>query len=162
MDWSFLDTMDRNALYDYAEVLSKKKDRICFLQKPMEAESVFAERKMQYAYYYIWIVYRYVLNCSTIEETLPYQTKEILNAYKLNGFIKKIYIGAYNTDVEIRFRKWEDISIILEIVYQRYDMMEQLRCFIRHTSNLRKKRCQKALLICESLYRDAINGKENG
>lgn len=96
------------------------------------------------AYYLIWFVYRYVLNCKTLDETKQYANEETLKKYHLKSYIVHncLYIGA---NKDICFRKTEDIGIILEILYNRYGFFEQMECFIRNTKNVRQNRCRQAM-----------------
>lgn len=136
--WEFLDTMDKNLLYSYAQVLSGKKKQIQMHLPKAQREYMteldeirITEEYRNRAYYLIWFVYRYVLGCKTLEETKPYANEETLKKYRLLSYIlhNSLYVGV---DKEICFRKAEDIDIILEILYNRYDFFEQMECFIRH------------------------------
>lgn len=148
--WDFLDEMDKNLLYTYAEVMSGKRKQIqsskSYTEKRSEDDEIrTAEETRRRAYYLIWFVYRYVLNCQTLDEAMEYANEETFRKFHLYSFSTSnsaIYIGTYK---EICFRKAEDIPVILEILYNRYDFFEQLECFIRHTKNVRRSRCIKVL-----------------
>lgn len=136
--WDYLDRMNHNLLYKYAAVLSGKKRH--FYNTDAEKDvSVNAEEKKKNACYLIWFVYRYILQCETLEETVPYRNEDILKKYKLKSLLKHETVFICND--EIRFRKTEDIAIILEILYGRYTLWEQFDCFIRNTTGIRRKRC---------------------
>ncbi len=145
-DWSFLDEPNWNLLYTYAGILSGNRRQLA--NKETEYHSKYdygidAERK-HIACYLIWVTYRYILQCETLQDTIPYQNEETLIKFQLKRLIvnKYIYVGI---DREIYFRKLEDIGMILEILYYRYNFIEQMECFIRNTKKARKSQCVKAL-----------------
>lgn len=77
-----------------------------------------------------------------------------------------MYVGIKGVN-EMRFWKVEDMAIILEILYYRYEFFEQMECFIRNTSNMRQARCKKAFLECQNMmgeahYRNLIMGEGEG
>ena len=153
--WDFLDVMDKNLLYRYAESLSKGQFfKIDF--PPDAGEGKKEEYRKQLVLYLIWFTYRYTLKCKTLEETVPYQNKEILKKYKLLSFITNTAVFLCNG--EICFRKAEDISMILEILYNRYGLWEQFDCFIRNTSGIRRKRCIEAKEKYQKLYEKICRG----
>ncbi len=154
--WDFLDVMDKNLLYKYMELLSGKKNHIYGVDYHVSKEMQQEQRK-QTACYLIWFTYRYVLNCKTLEETVPYQNKEILKKYKLLSFITNTAVFLCND--EICFRKPEDITMILEILYNRYDLWEQFDCFIRNTEGIRRKRCVKAKEKYQEIYKKICKGE---
>ncbi len=166
--WDFLDEIDYNLLYGYAEVLKGngkqlhltcnniKTDEGDIREKEISEIKIAKERKKR-AYYLIWFVYRYILNCETYEETIPYQNKETLSEYRIESYVRNhIYIGADEDSIALStgasfplqkmwFRKTEDIKIILDILYNRYSFYDQFLCFVRHTDNSRKGRAVEAL-----------------
>jgi hypothetical protein len=79
-NWDFLDEFNKNLLYEYALSLSHKKG----FQHPETAIEV----KRQ-TYYLLWFVYRHILGCKTYEDTIPYQTKAVLEKYHLQGRLSK-------------------------------------------------------------------------
>ena len=166
-DWDFLDEMDYNLLYSYAEVLGGKIKQIhttCNniateagdIREKEIAEVKLLQSRKKRALYLIWIVYRYILRCETYQDTIPYQNKETLSRFRIESYVRNhIYLGADKeseilpsglvlTFPKIWFRDVGDISIILEILYNRYDFFDQFRCFIRNTNNLRKSRATEA------------------
>lgn len=156
--WDYLDKMNHNLLYKYADVLSEKKRH--FYNKDSEKDiSVNAEEKKKNVCYLIWFVYRYILQCRTLEETIPYQNQEILKKYHLHSLIKHESVFICNS--EICFRKPEDIAIILEILYGRYTLWEQFDCFIRNTKGVRQKRCIVAKEKYWNIYQDYLKKEEN-
>ena len=147
--WDFLDVMDKNLLYKYADLLSGKSGRFNFFDNDIQKEEK-EEQKKSKVYYLIWIVYRYALQCRTYEETIPYQNEETLKKYRLHSWIINEYIFLCNG--EICFRKTEDIAIILEILYNRYDLWQQFDCVIRNTGGVRRKRCMEAKEKYQRMY----------
>ena len=139
--WKYLDEMNMNLLYRYAKVLSGQSKQLCALIKG-ETEQQADERKCKEGFYLIWFVYRYVLNCKTFEETLVYANEKTLKEYKLCNLFNQcyMYIGI---DKEIVFRKCTDILPVLEIVYNRYLLFEQIDCVRRYASIKRIKQCEK-------------------
>lgn len=143
--WNYLDVMDKNLLYSYSHVMSGHIKQIC--SSKAVKDDLTEEEKLQImeqsknrAYYLIWFVYRYVLQCATLEEALKYANKETLKKYRLLSYIQNscIYLGMNG---EIPFRNPEDIEIILEILYNRYLLFGQLECFMKHTDKIRRSRC---------------------
>lgn len=163
--WNFLDEMDKNLLYTYAEVMSGKRKQIqsskSYTEDRSEHDEIrIAEETRKRAYYLIWFVYRYVLNCETLDEAMKYADEETFRKFHLYSFSTSnsaIYIGTYK---EICFRKAEDIPVILEILYNRYDFFEQLECFIRHTKNVRQTRCKQALENYRKMFAE-IEARKN-
>ena len=140
--------MDKNLLYEYAQLMAGRRSHIgdSFYknQKDYEIEAMqpkLAEQKRAKAYYLIWFVYRYILRRRTLEDTEPYANEETLRKYRLLSYVKhSLYLGL---EQEIRFHKPEDIHIILEILYCRYNLIEQFDCFIRNTKKLRRRNCEE-------------------
>lgn len=175
-DWDYLDEIDFNLLYSYADVIKgkgkqihltcnnieKKSDSYDFRDKEFANIRIAIARKRR-AYYLIWFIYRYVLNCKTYEEAKPYMNKETLSKYRIESYVRNhIYLGADEDNhplpnginisfIKIKLQQIEDIEIILDILYNRYDFFEQFECFIRHTENSRKKRAIEALEYYKNL-----------
>lgn len=161
MNWDFLDEMNYNLLYTYASKLTKAGHNQGFYipsdTGDVEVDKALdAEAKRKSAYYLIWFVYRYVLKCETFEEAEKFATSDILDKYKLatlfNYNQKRIFLGIYGLNEIYLYNKKEynknDIGIVLEILYNRYDYFEQLECFIRKTDSSSKKtriRCERAM-----------------
>lgn len=147
--WDYLDDIDKNLLYIYAAVLAGE-GKYMRLSHNTEAETDTAEQDEEVKkkhFYLVWFVFRYVLGCETLEQALAFsddEYKALLNKFKLNCIIdfhkgkQKLYIGI-NKDIPLY--RIEDMRIILEILYNRYNLWEQLDCFIRNTKNMRQKRC---------------------
>ncbi len=178
--WDFLDEMDFNLLYRYAEVIKAINERrgkqlhsTCnnlkteagdIREKEIAEIKIAKDRKMR-AWYLIWFVYRYVLKCETLEDTIPYQNEETLSEYRIKSYIQNhIYLGADEDSIALKsgaivplikiwFRYVDDIGMILEILYNRYNFYEQFECFIRHTDKSRKKRAIEALEKYKELER---------
>ena len=168
--WTFLDVEDYNLLYSFGEVLKKKGKQIRLIgenssvgQEDLRGKEIMEVRqnkaRKRRAYYLIWIVYRYILNCRTYADTEPYRNKEILDKYHLTAYIKNIYLGHDEDSLvlgngivvsleKIKFRKPEDIDIILQILYGRLGFYEQFECFINVTHErkepVRQLRAEKA------------------
>lgn len=171
--WGFLDVMDKNLLYDFANTVDGSKT--CLFRDSNFAGSLTedkeyyrSEMQKRQGYYLMWFVYRHVLGCDTLEKAKEYATEEILRQYRLWNFIwnSKMYVGIKGIN-EMRFWKVEDMAIILEILYYRYEFFEQMECFIRNTSNMRQARCKKAFLECQTMmgeahYRNLILGEGEG
>ena len=144
MDWGYLDKLDYNLLYTYAKGFVTNNGRFCiekFCVSPKEEvteESVIndAEVRRQTALYIIWCVFRHILNCKTLQEAEMLATTENMQKYKIANLLRKrhIFIGVYGIN-EIYLYKHEegDINVILEILYNRYDLMGQMECFARRT-----------------------------
>ena len=66
-----------------------------------------------------------------------------MQKYRIYSYVKNAYIYV-DLDAELVFRE-SDIAIILEILYNRYNIIEQLECFARNTHNHRKKKCLQVL-----------------
>lgn len=160
--WKFLEIVDKNLLYNYAQVIDGSMKQLQDSKSHRgglseSEELMIAQQRRDNAYYLIWFVYRYVLQCKTLEDTIPYANEETLKKYRLNSYIinNYLYVGI---DKDICFRKSEDINIILEILYNRYGFFEQMECFIRHTSNIRRKRCIQAM----EKYKEILSNMEKG
>lgn len=156
--WDYLDKMNHNLLYKYAAVLSGKR-RTFYSKNAEKDESVNAEEKKKNVCYLIWFVYRYILQCRTLEETIPYQNEEILKKYKLSSFFINNAVFICNDEIYFRKKK-EDIAIILEILYGRYTLWEQFDCFIRNTTGVRRKRCIAAKEKYWNIYQDYLKKEE--
>lgn len=144
--WDFLDKTNHNLLYEYADVIAGTKTYLVL-------HSTDEEAKKEKAYYIINFVYRYVLQCTTLEEALYYIDEDTLIRYHIKPFLdnKYLYVGAGET--KRTFYKSSDMSMILEILYNRYDFWEQLDCFCRGTKNPRRKRCLEAIEVYRKIYR---------
>lgn len=155
--WGYLDKMDKNLLYSYAQVLAGERKELHIIRSESDIEQ--AERKRKMTYYLTWFVYRYILECNTLEKALEYASEETLKKYKLYSYIihGNIYIGV---DKEVCIRKPEDIGIVLEILYKRYDLFKQLKCYIRHTKGIRKKRCEAVLERYKQFAEDYVRCRE--
>ena len=146
-EWLYLDHMNKNFLYVYANVLAGK-NKTMHLDFRYEADEkikdpVRDEDRRNNLYYMIWFAYRYVLGCKTLEETEPYQNAETLKRFKVYSHLlnKNLYIGGVSE--RVYFHKVEDIRMILEILYNRYSMEEQMECYIRNTERRRRATCVK-------------------
>ena len=130
--WAFLDNFDANLLNIYINSLSHTNGKIHSCDKD---ELVIRNN----GFYLIWFVYRYILKIKTLDEALKQSHKEIFQTYKLwDSLVKReLFIGVEN--YKITFFKEKDIEIILEILYNRYTVIEQFQCFIRSTPDYKRK-----------------------
>lgn len=164
-NWDFLDVMDKNLLYEYAKVMSGQKKQLHMDDHSEKEDSYYEdirrlEQRRKTAYYLIWFVFRYLLGCKTYEETIPYQTKEILQKYKVFSYIKNDYIYI-DADGKITLHKLEDICIALEIIYHRYGLFEQMECYIRNTKKHRRTVCENVMTEYKQMLAH-ISGGKNG
>ena len=167
--WDFLDKENFNLLYSFAEVFlseGKKQHHLTINNLNDDSDDIreheiarikLAKERKRRAYYLIWFVYRYVLQCETYEDAKPYMNKKTLALYHIESYVRNnIYIGADEDTVvlgggllvrlgKMWFHDIKDIEIILDILYHRYDFFEQFECFISHTSKSRKKRATEIL-----------------
>ena len=154
--WKFLDEMDMNLLYDYADILAEEKTNL-------DLHTDNSAQRRNKAYYIIYFVYRYVLGCETLEEALKHANEQTLRQFRLKHFLDHfyIYVGVDGDEQnKLTFYKTSDISIILEILYNRYDFWEQLDCFYRNTERTRKKQCDEAIKRLKQIYRRIQNEED--
>ena len=172
MDWSFLDKVDKNLLYLYARDLLRDSRTPIFLQlytyttqevaDEERCDLMNAEARRKNAYYIIWFVFRYVLGCDTLEKALQCATQETMDTYMLTSLLHKrhIYIGVYGINEVYLYKHKEgenDLHIVLDILYHRYDFFEQLECFIQRTegsSRTTRNRCMKTLKETRALLEE--------
>ena len=125
--WDFLDEFNGNLLYNCAG--SKK--------------YTFAD--MNEVYYYIWFLYRYVLGCETLEEALQFANAKTMKELNIGRcFITKehrknvLVLGSeeFGTLVLCAHDAYKKLviflKIVLEILYRRYNYLEQIECYIRY------------------------------
>lgn len=160
--WNYLDKMDKNLLYLYASKLVKNghNQNLYVPSSTGNAECdelLDAESRRKSAFYLIWFVYRWVLGCETLEQAELYANAETLKRFKLISLFghnqKRIYIGIYGiNEIYLYDYKNGDLNIVLEILYNRYDVLEQLECYIRRTEGtLRKNRFRCIKVLNESV-----------
>lgn len=147
--WEYLDRLDLNLLYRYAQIVSGEAS---YLREPNKSTSSTEDKntnsdRCQKGFYLFWFVFRYILKCETLEQALEYANEETLRKYCLLGYVKTrnavMYIGLENNK-DVHFSKVEDTKIILEILYHRYSLLEQLLCYARHTTGCRRTRSIEA------------------
>ena len=141
--WDFLDKMDKNLLYTYTSKLTNGgHSRGYYIPSTTgnaECDELFdAEAKRKLAYYLIWFVYRYVLNCKTYEESLKYANLDVLKRYKLMPLFTNhprpyVYVGMYGIKTKYFRSPEQDIKSILYILYNRCDYIEQIEVYINNT-----------------------------
>ena len=127
----YLDKFDKNLIYSYVSCLAGKAKMMEWSSDEEDSEKV-SELRCKNCFYLIWFLYRYILGCETYEQACEYATEEILKKYKLYSRLHNnmIYIGV---NKELDFYKVSDMKIILEILYHRYALFQQIECFMRHT-----------------------------
>lgn len=142
--WSFLDKLNFNVLYEYADVLAGNKKHLSFGSKDV------AERRCYY-YYLVNFVYRYILDCDTLEKAISITDCDLLDKYYLREVLHSgdIYIGDDNCRLPLY--QPSDMLIILEILYNRLETEEQFECFYQKSKGLRKKRCEEMACIYKEM-----------
>lgn len=133
MDWHYLDKMHKNLLYVYADCLSSKKDKMIVCSKAdTDADD---EEKAMRIYFIIWFVFRYCMNCRTLEEAMSCDKQTVLEKYRLKPFFtgRNLYIGTIEHRVTIY--EPDDVNLIIEILYKRLNAIEQLKCYLKHLKN---------------------------
>lgn len=153
--WTFLDKMNYNILYEYADVIAGTKSNL-------DLHSTDEDERQKKAYYIINFVYKYVLNCETLEEALSCTSDDLLKKYHLKHFLDHYYLYVGIGEYKRPFYRTSDMAMILEILYNRYDFWEQLDCFCRNTKNLRKRRCLEAIELYKVMYRRIENDRQKG
>lgn len=151
--WDFLDDFDGNALYFYANGANCGDNSLRFYNTtPEEAKKTM--------FYLFWFVFRYVLDCKTYEEAVKRSDDETLRAYNLSCFIEKnrvnytseskceMFIGngeigaislsssfegikKASQEQRDSLKKQAIVRTILQILYNRYNILEQIECFAR-------------------------------
>lgn len=159
--WDFLEVFDGNRLYYYVGT----------------AKPHFSDNKN--VYYIMWFIYRYVLECKTFEEALQYANLETIRRFKLSRAFSKDASG--NTEAELylgndRFGKVSlcvgrkhlnsdktsiYIKTVLEILYNRYNFLEQLECYIRNFSTLKSSSRQpKSVVEAKMVIKNSLDFME--
>lgn len=135
--WKFLDDTDLNAIYAYVGVLNGDYRRISVVQfeyyidKYVEENDKLTFNKIdvcQNCYYIIWYAYRYILKCKTLKEAKMYADSNTIEALKLGSIIRSRKLFICN-DCNLYFAKESEMPVILEILYGRYDLKQQLNCY---------------------------------
>ena len=139
--WRYLDEMNYNVLTLYAHLLSSdnKQPNLSLF----DSDNEYMIRNT--IYYYINFVYRYILQCDTLEDAQSQNHDEILEKYHLRNFFIKNKLFINTGKRKIIFSKESDITIVLEIIYKKYNDYEQLLCFERNSDQNRKKIAQLAI-----------------
>lgn len=83
--WGFLDVMDKNMLYDFANTVDGSKT--CLFRDSNFAGSLTedkeyyrSEMQKRQGYYLMWFVYRHVLGCDTLERQRNMQQKKFCDS----------------------------------------------------------------------------------
>lgn len=146
--WNFLDEWNPNLLYQYAK------------HHHVPNETCQLTGSTSETYYLIWFVYRYVLECRTYEEALKYADEKIFSKYGISDSLfyrgyemaegkkeRLLSIGSeefgtitikvsersfYQSNNKSRIQN--TIEFLLDIIYHRYNYLEQIECYIKHFS----------------------------
>lgn len=150
--WNFLDNWNPNLLYQYARYQGTANQSCHITGDTTET------------YYLIWFVFRYVLECETYEDALKHADITVFKKYgiadalilhnyekteekkdlvlsigseEFGKIIIKISEGNLyksNKSKQLQGRLQNTIEYLLDIIYHRYNHLEQLECYIRHFS----------------------------
>lgn len=133
MDWHYLDKMHKNLLYVYADCLSNEKEKMIVCS----SSDAYAddEEKATRIYFIIWFVFRYCLNCKTLDEAMSCNKQKVLEDYRLKPFFtgRNLYIGT--VEHRITIYDTEDVNLIIEILYKRLNAIEQLELYVKYMKN---------------------------
>lgn len=155
--WDFLDEWKPNLLYQYAEGSGYKFNPIYLTSS-------------QNAYYLMWFVYRYVLNCTTLDEALEHANVSTMQEYNLIRIVNNLSYQDKTSASLINFgteqfgkveisspRSASDnkkivkcICIILEVLYNRYNYLEQLECCIKHFGRANAPASRQAAIVIQA------------
>ena len=154
-DWAYLDEMDKNTLYSYAN----------FLSGNYKNNRLREDRKT--VYYIFWVVFRYALGIQSYDEARKVLSEELLLRYKLYSILDLYYVGIdISDDFCIKFPKisatQHNVSdafililadVVLKTIYERSELLDEVEAF----TTLVK---QKADALPPSKYklRDNLNG----
>lgn len=130
VNWKYLDTFQSNLLYIYCDCLENRTESVRLNDKKSDF-GFSCEESNNRIYYIIWFVFRYCLGCETLEEALQQDLEQVLEDYRLRQFFsaRRIYIGSEDYKIKLN-NATNDLPLVLEIIYGRYDVIEQLECFI--------------------------------
>ena len=180
--WRFLDVTNMNLLYKYADVLAgnqcyiilktsesgakkqtdtenDQKDTLVksYIHNMTNCKSSFSRisvEQREAVYYLIWFVYYYVLQCKTLDEALKQDHHKVLQEWGLYKFIYNKYIYLGGDACILPLNREKDVAIILEILYNRYSVIEQFECYLRHYGDKKDKRseiCKQAIELYNSI-----------
>lgn len=137
-DWKILDIINKELIYSYAFILNGKKGTYEHIEEEMLKENPVVKRDR--AFYIIWFVFYYVLGARTYEEAIKLATPELLKEYKLTTFLTNIN-GKCDAFLGLKLMiRAEDIDILLECMYERYNLGDCIRCYIRRMEKKGKLR----------------------
>lgn len=159
MNWDYLDKMDKNALYLYAQSfkspngkqLCRKAVNPVYTGNQENDDFYENTNRCKTAFYIIWFVFRYVLECETLEDAKKCISQETLTKYKLNSLFSKrdLFLGVYGVGEIYLYKPLEgDLDVVLEILYNRLDFFEQMELFIKYSQEhkrMQTKRCADAI-----------------
>lgn len=145
--WDFLDDFKKNLIYDYV-INYNNKNNNSYTKTAEEKEMEYKARA-----YIVYFIYRYVLKCETFEQAESLVTIDNLKKYKLYLYFKSDRSTEENAKrifsvgnemfgtVFLSSRTEEGIvlnaKIFLEILYNRYNYLEQLNLVIKRYSECR-------------------------
>lgn len=147
VNWKYLDTFQSNLLYIYCNCLENRTESVTLNDKNSDF-GFSCEESNNRIYYIIWFVFRYCLECETLEQALQQNFEEIIDDYRLRQFFsaRRIYIGSEDYKIKLN-NAVGDLPILLEIIYGRYDVIKQLECFIDFKQNNKVARGKITALI---------------
>lgn len=130
MDWRYLDTIHKNLLYVYADCISSGKNKM-IVCSPADVEANDEEKTIR-IYFIIWFVFRYCMNCKTLEEAMKCDKQKVLEKYRLKPFFtgRNLYIGT--AEHRMTIYETSDVDLVIEILYKRLNAIEQLECYVKH------------------------------
>ena len=143
--WDFLDKMNYNLLYCFADNVAGNTTYNVWNSKDEYEQK-------QNILYLIWFIYRYILQCETLDDALNIDGISVLSYFNLytSCFTRgQLFLGG--GEYKICLSRRNDINVILEILYNRYEFPEQLDCFLRHQKNKKDRRSEKCLML-KDLY----------
>lgn len=130
----------KNWLYQYAECITAnryfrfkeiKKETKSLIEKDRYKETADAVKR-DVSLYLIYFVYRYILECETLEEALEQEHEKILEIFKLKILLIRKYIFIGGGTYKITLTGNYDIAIILEILYNDCNYEEQIRAVLNN------------------------------
>ena len=139
------EALNKNWLYNYAECISSnkrfrfteiKKDTTSLIEQERNKEQAESLKK-NLSLYIINFVYRYVLECETLEQALEIDYETVVDVFRLNCLFQHKYIFVGNGNYKISLNSVYDLAIILEILYNDYEYSEQIDCVLNNCNKLK-------------------------
>lgn len=137
--------LNKNWLYNYAECISSnkrfrfaeiKKDTSSLIEQERHKEQAESLKK-NISLYIIYFVYRYVLECETLEQALEMDYETVVDVFRLKCLFQHKYIFVGNGNYKISLNSIYDLAIILEILYNDYGYTEQVECVLQNCNTLK-------------------------